>query len=98
MVRLLNIINITASGGPTAITLHQRCYLRNNDGSISINGVTGGSAPYEYSIDGGGYGNTTNFTSLGAGAHTIAVRDAMVAVYSTTVTLISTACCPDRLT
>jgi hypothetical protein len=57
-------VTITSSGGPTAINATPTdATCGNNDGSININGVTGGNAPYEYSIDGGGYGSTTNFNS-----------------------------------
>src|SRR5678815_788109 len=82
---------ITSSGGPTAIDAtptDAACGADN--GAIRINDVTGGAAPYEYALDGGGYGNTTNFTGLGAGAHTIAVRDANGCVFSTTITITST--------
>ena len=50
----------------------------------TIGNVTGGDAPYAYSINGGNYSNTTNYTNLAAGTYTIAVRDANGCVFSTT--------------
>ena len=52
-------INITSSGGPTDIavtTTPAACGADN--GSIRIGTVTGGDAPYQYSVDGGTYGST----------------------------------------
>ncbi|MBX2907253.1 MAG: hypothetical protein KF744_14505 [Taibaiella sp.] len=50
------------------------CY-GNNNGSISVVSTIGGTPPYTYSIDGGGYGSSPNFTGLYAGLHTVSVRD-----------------------
>ena len=48
-----------------------------NNGSITINGVAGGSTPYQYSIDGGVTWQTSNtFTGLAQGAYTINIKDA----------------------
>ena len=83
-------VTITSSGGPTDIdvnTTPASCGADN--GAININNVTGGDAPYEYSIDGGAYSRITNYTESGAGAHTVAVRDANGCVFSTTVTITS---------
>ncbi len=46
-----------------------------NGGQISISGVSGGSAPYEYSL-GAGFSATTVFTNLGVGTYTPQIRDA----------------------
>ena len=45
-------------------------------GSISVIG-SGGTAPYEYTIDGDTYQTSNTFTNLPAGTYTIAVLDAM---------------------
>jgi hypothetical protein len=71
-LRILYNYYITSSGGPTAIDAtptDAACGADN--GAIRINDVTGGAAPYEYALDGGGYGNTTNFQALERVHHTI---------------------------
>ena len=88
-------VNIATSNGPSAIDFtptNAACGLDN--GSISISGTTGGTGPYSYNIDGGTYGNTTSFTNLAAGAHTIGVQDANGCTFSEPVTIGSTECCP----
>ena len=70
-------VDITTSNGPTAIDITPTpaaCGLDN--GSFTINGTTGGTAPYQYSVDGGGFGSTTSFPNLSAGTHSVTVRDA----------------------
>ncbi|MEZ4809087.1 MAG: T9SS type B sorting domain-containing protein [Allomuricauda sp.] len=46
-----------------------------NGGQITISGVSGGTAPYEYSV-GAGFGTNPVFTNLGVGTYTPLVRDA----------------------
>ncbi|WP_318342613.1 T9SS type B sorting domain-containing protein [Flagellimonas baculiformis] len=46
-----------------------------NGGQITISGVSGGTAPYEYSI-GAGFGTNNVFPNLGVGSYTPMVRDA----------------------
>jgi hypothetical protein len=60
-------ITIPALGGPTAIDAtptDAACGADN--GAIRINDVTGGAAPYEYSLDGGVMVTPLTFTGLGA--------------------------------
>lgn len=47
----------------------------NNNGSIAAN-VTGGTMPYEYSLDGTNFQNNPTFENLSAGTYTITIRDA----------------------
>lgn len=47
-----------------------------NDGTATVNSTTGGTAPFQYSIDGGAFQVSATFTSLGVGTHTIVARDA----------------------
>ncbi len=51
-------------------------------GSMVVVG-SGGTPPYEYSIDGGPFGSSGTFAGLASGNHTIAVRDANGCLYST---------------
>ncbi len=46
------------------------------DGEITIPDVTGGIAPYEYSLDGGAFSSQTTYAGLPPGDHTITVKDA----------------------
>jgi hypothetical protein len=44
------------------------------EGSIAIT-ATGGSSSYEYRLDEGTFGSTSEFTGLGAGSYTVTVKD-----------------------
>ena len=58
-----------------------------NNGSISLN-VSGATAPYQYSIDGGNTWQTSNtFNALAAGTYTIQIEDANGCNYSTSETI-----------
>lgn len=46
----------------------------NNNGSIRLN-ASGGTAPYEYNINGGIFGNSELFENLSAGTYNLTVRD-----------------------
>lgn len=46
-----------------------------SDGSVTVSGK-GGSAPYNYAIDGGPFSTTSTFSKLSAGKHTVSLRDA----------------------
>ena len=51
-------------------------YTCTTNGVITVSGVSGGTAPYEYSIDGINYQSSNTFTGLTSGTYTITVRDA----------------------
>ncbi|WP_088339964.1 T9SS type B sorting domain-containing protein [Robiginitalea sediminis] len=53
-----------------------QAYTCLQDGIIQAQNVAGGTAPYEYSIDGLAFGASDTFTGLTAGNYTITVRDA----------------------
>ncbi|MBO9703716.1 MAG: hypothetical protein J7604_26155, partial [Sporocytophaga sp.] len=58
-------------------------------GSISITSATGGVPRYEYSLNGGGYQSSGNYTGLSAGTNTLNIKDAnncIVALPSQTIT------------
>ena len=70
-------VTITTSNGPSAIDITPTpaaCGLDN--GSFIINGTTGGTGPYTYSINGGAFGTGTSASGLAAGTYTVIVRDA----------------------
>jgi gliding motility-associated-like protein len=69
--------NITNTPGPTGLattTVSSTCGSSN--GTVNVGLTTGGTAPYMYSFDGGGFTSTINYTGLTAGAHTVIVQDA----------------------
>ncbi|MCL6272880.1 T9SS type B sorting domain-containing protein [Muricauda sp. 2012CJ35-5] len=63
------VINATATADSAPTCLNE------NGGQITISGVSGGTAPYEYSI-GAGFGSGAVFSNLGVGSYTPLVRDA----------------------
>jgi gliding motility-associated-like protein len=55
-------------------------------GAITING-SGGTPPYEYSIDGVNFGISGTFTNLLAGEHTFVIRDSNLCTYNLSATI-----------
>ena len=53
------------------------------DGIIEAQNVTGGTAPYEYSIDGVNFGASPTFNNLTDGTYTVTVRDANGCIFVT---------------
>ncbi|MCF8223454.1 MAG: gliding motility-associated C-terminal domain-containing protein, partial [Bacteroidales bacterium] len=64
-----------------------------NDGILRISG-NAGTAPYQYSIDGGAFQASGEFTGLAAGDHNISVIDANACGKDTTITITE----PDEFT
>ncbi len=84
-------VTITDAPGPTAITttiVDSTC--GNPNGSVTINSVTNGTAPYQYDFNGMGYSASTSYTGLAAGTYILNVRDTNNCIYSTSVTLTTT--------
>jgi len=57
-----------------------------NTTSITVT-ASGGTSPYQYSINGGTFQSSNIFTNRGAGTYTITVRDAALVTQTTTVTI-----------
>jgi len=53
------------------------------DGIIEAQNVTGGTAPYEYSIDGVNFGSASTFNNLTDGTYTVTVRDDLGCIFTT---------------
>ncbi|MHC2993524.1 hypothetical protein OB13_18805, partial [Pontibacter sp. HJ8] len=53
-----------------------------NNGSLAVNRVNGGNAPYTYSLNGGAFQSAATFTGLVAGTYTITVKDANDCTYT----------------
>jgi gliding motility-associated-like protein len=84
----LNQAIAAAPMAPTAIAvtpINANCGA--SDGTISLGTVTGGTAPYVYSIDGSAFSSQVSYTGLAVGSHTINVRDVNGCTFSTTVTI-----------
>ena len=52
------------------------------NGTLTLGAVTGGVAPYTYSVDGSAFTATTVYNNLAAGNHTVAVTDANGCVFN----------------
>ncbi len=57
-----------------------------NDGSVTVSG-SGGTPPYQYSLDGGSYQPSGTFSSLSADIYTITFRDLNMCTGNITVTI-----------
>ncbi|AEM70362.1 conserved repeat domain protein [Allomuricauda ruestringensis DSM 13258] len=57
------------------------------DGIIEAQNVTGGAAPYEYSIDGVTFDSSPTFSNLTDGTYTVTVRDANGCTFSDAITI-----------
>ena len=82
------IATILNLGGPTAIAIQvtdETCGAGN--GVLALGAVTGGTPPYSFSLDGSDFTQTTNYTNLTAGSHTINVKDNNDCNYLTTAVL-----------
>jgi hypothetical protein len=58
-----------------------------NDGSILLGAVTGGGAPYIYSVNNNTFSSVTNYSGLAAGSYSIIVQDSAGCTFSTTTTV-----------
>ena len=68
----VTIIENTAIDGTAELTAPYTC---NGEGEITVTGVSGGTPPYEYSIDGTNFQTSSVFTGLTQGTYTIVIRD-----------------------
>ncbi len=66
----------------TGITTDYDC--TSGAATISVTSVNGGTAPFEYSIDGVSFAGTTDFTGLTDGTYTVTVRDANLCTSTST--------------
>ncbi len=70
------LVTILNTNGPALTFTQTNADCGNNTGTVTAN-ATGGTAPYQYSINGGTtYQNGNFFTGLVAGQYTLVVRDA----------------------
>ncbi|MCK0161228.1 T9SS type B sorting domain-containing protein [Allomuricauda sp. F6463D] len=78
-------------GGPssavTADVVLTQDYTCLQEGIIEVQNPIGGSAPYEYSIDGVNFDGTSTFNNLTDGTYTITVRDATLCTFTDDITI-----------
>jgi len=83
--------NVSDTPGPTAqatSTTNSTC--GNANGIVTAGATTGGTAPYQFSMDGGVLSATTTYTTT-AGTHTVLVSDANLCTFTVTTTVNNTA-------
>ncbi len=68
-------ITLDQSAPNPSITFSDLSCFGANDGFITLDPITGGSPPYECSINGGPFSNISTFTNLNAGQYLIICRD-----------------------
>jgi gliding motility-associated-like protein len=68
-IRINRLVPLTGNTSTTPAG----CGLSN--GTITVTGVTGGTAPYEYSLDGIVWQSSNVFSGLAAGSYTVYIRD-----------------------
>jgi len=76
-------VTINPSSNPTGIivnTSNPTC--GDNNGSITLGAVTGGTAPYQYNFNGQGFSSSTSFTGLFAGSYTLTLQDVNGCLYT----------------
>lgn len=75
--------------GPLAGTITSQLNVDcngNNTGSVDISG-SGGTAPYQYSLNGGAFQTSGNFANLNAGTYTVTVQDDSLCTVNVPVTI-----------
>lgn len=77
------------SNGPAVSFTQTNATCANNNGTITAS-VTGGTAPYQYSINGTSFQSNNFFTGLVGGTYTLTVKDAANCINVAVVTITST--------
>jgi len=85
-------VNITLTGAsvPVGTLAVQSASCNSANGTITVS-VTGGTAPYEYSINGTSFQTSNVFTNLAPGAYTVYVKDVNNCYSTATTTITNTA-------
>ncbi|WP_435661759.1 beta strand repeat-containing protein, partial [Mariniflexile fucanivorans] len=76
----INIATLPAVTGTATLTTPYTCLTT---GTITVSGVSGGTSPYTYSIDGVNFQSGLTFSSLTNGSYTITIRDANNCTFNT---------------
>jgi gliding motility-associated-like protein len=84
--KTLSLINIAGPTGIAGTATPAGCSMSN--GTYNITGVTGGVAPYTFSVDAVSTGSLTG--SLSGGTHTVSVKDVNGCIFSTPFSITQT--------
>lgn len=76
-------VTLTAPNAMAGDAVIVQDYTCLQSGSLQAQNVSGGTAPYEYSLDGVTFGASDTFTNLADGTYNIFIRDANACVYTT---------------
>jgi len=82
------LVTNTVPSAVATTTTQTSCVASN--GTLTLGAVTGGRSPFTYSVDGGSFSSTTNYTGLAAGTHTLVVKDVTGCSFTTTITITTT--------
>ena len=83
------VVVVLNSNGPAVSFTQTNATCANNNGTITAN-VTGGTSPYQYSINGTSFQSNNFFTGLVGGTYTLTVKDAANCINVAVVTITST--------
>jgi len=91
-------LNVTVNSSPTAITtLSNNVFNNIAQGTITITGVTGGNAPFTYSLNNGTFTSNTIFNNLTPGSYSIRVLDSNGCTYEEFVLIESNCMFPNGI-
>ncbi|MHA3789557.1 hypothetical protein ACX0HA_15205, partial [Flavobacterium hauense] len=79
--RIFNLVAPAAVAGTASITTQLTCAP--GGATITADIASGGTAPYEYSIDGTTFGTGRVFSGLGAGTYSVTIKDANGCIHTT---------------
>jgi len=80
-------VNIAATPPTGIVTTVTDASCGGNNGTLTLGTVTGGTAPYTYSVDGSPFNTILVYTNLAAGSHSITVKDANGCTFSVNETI-----------
>ena len=75
-------IDVTVNGPSGIVVTPTNAACGTSNGSISLGTVTGGVAPYLYSVNGSAFTTTTVYNNLAAGNYTVKVQDANGCIFN----------------
>jgi gliding motility-associated-like protein len=72
-----SLIQVNSNGGPSSVATStvQADTCGKNVGTITVGAITGGTTPYQYSLDGVTYQTANTFTALATNTYTLYVKD-----------------------